>query len=213
MPITFLVFGAIAYLLGSIPFGLLLMQVFRRQDIRQSGSGNIGATNVLRSGGKGLGALTFVLDAAKGYVAVLLAYTAARHLHLPPMAVENLTALAALCGLLGHIFNVWLGFRGGKGVATGFGVFLAIAPWAALAALATFIIAVLLSRYVSLASILACIVFPIVCIVLAHGRQAPFLLAVEIVVPLIIIAKHAKNIGRLLHGTEYRFGSSKTSAA
>ncbi len=213
MLLTFLVFGAIAYLLGSIPFGLLLMQIFRREDIRQSGSGNIGATNVLRTGGKGLGALTFVLDAAKGYLAVLLAYIAARHLKVSPEATQNLAALAALCALVGHIFNVWLRFRGGKGVATGFGVFLAISPWAALAALGTFIVAVLLSRYVSLASILACIAFPFVCIALTHERMTPFLLAVTIVVPLIIIAKHAKNIGRLLHGTEYRFGGRKPSAA
>src|SRR5258708_4395038 len=152
MPITFLIFGAVAYLLGSIPFGLLLMRLFRKEDIRQSGSGNIGATNVLRTGGKGLGALTFLLDAAKGYLAVLLAYTAARHLHFSPEAAQNLAAVAVMCALLGHVFTIWLGFRGGKGVATGFGVFLAFSPEAALAALATFIVVVLLSRYVSLAS-------------------------------------------------------------
>jgi acyl phosphate:glycerol-3-phosphate acyltransferase len=212
MPITFLIFGAIAYLLGSIPFGLLLMRVFRREDIRQSGSGNIGATNVLRTGGKGLGALTFLLDAAKGYVAVLLAYTAARQLDLPPETTQNLAAVAVICALLGHVFTIWLGFRGGKGVATGFGVFLAFSPEAALAALATFIVVVLLSRYVSLASILACIAFLFACVTLAHGRQTPFLLAVEIAAPLLIIAKHSKNIGRLLHGTEYRFGDPKASA-
>jgi glycerol-3-phosphate acyltransferase PlsY len=212
MPITFLGFGAVAYLLGSIPFGLLLMRVFRRQDIRQSGSGNIGATNVLRTGGKGLGALTFLLDAAKGYAAVLLAYAAARLLHLSPETTQNLAALAVICALLGHVFTIWLGFRGGKGVATGFGVFLAISPMAALAALAAFIVVVLFSRYVSLASILACIAFPFACVALAHGRQTPFLLAVEIAAPLLIIAKHSKNIGRLLHGTEYRFGGPKASA-
>lgn len=212
MLLPFLVFGTVAYLLGSIPFGLLVMRAFRREDIRQSGSGNIGATNVLRTGGKGLGVLTFVLDAAKGYLAALLASLAARHLHLSYQAAQNLAALAALCALLGHVFTVWLRFRGGKGVATGFGVFLAISPWAALAALATFIVVVLLSRYVSLASILACIAFPFACIALAHGRETKFLLAVVLLVPLIIIAKHSRNIGRLLHGTEYRFGGSKASA-
>jgi glycerol-3-phosphate acyltransferase PlsY len=213
MLIPFLVVGAVAYLLGSIPFGLIVVRLFRKQDIRQSGSGNIGATNVLRYGGKGLGALTFVLDVAKGYAAVLLAYAVAGQLHLAQDATENLAALAALSALVGHVFTVWLGFRGGKGVATGFGVFLAISPWAALIALVTFIAAVALSRYVSLASILGCIVFPVACIALAHEEMTPFLLAVVLLIPLIVIAKHHKNIGRLLHGTEYRFGGSKARAA
>jgi glycerol-3-phosphate acyltransferase PlsY len=213
MLIPFLVVGAVAYLLGSIPFGLIVVRLFRKQDIRQSGSGNIGATNVLRYGGKALGALTFVLDAAKGYAAVLLAYAVAKQLHLAQDATENLAALAALSALIGHVFTVWLGFRGGKGVATGFGVFLAISPWAALIALVTFIAAVALSRYVSLASILGCIVFPVACIALAREEMTPFLLAVVLLIPLIVIAKHHKNIGRLLHGTEYRFGGSKARAA
>src|ERR1700760_2347925 len=96
MLIPFLVVGAVAYLLGSVPFGLLVVRLFRKHDIRQSGSGNIGATNVLRYGGKGLGAVTFVLDAAKGYAAVLLAYAVAGRLHFAPDAIDNLAALAAL---------------------------------------------------------------------------------------------------------------------
>jgi glycerol-3-phosphate acyltransferase PlsY len=213
MLIPFLVVGAVAYLLGSIPFGLLMVRLFRKQDIRQSGSGNIGATNVLRYGGKGLGAVTFALDAAKGYAAVLLAYAVAGRLHFAPDAIDNLAALAALSALVGHVFTVWLGFRGGKGVATGFGVFLAISPWAALIALVAFIAAVALSRYVSLASILGCLVFPVVCIALAPRQLTPFLLAVVVLIPVIVIAKHHKNIERLLHGTEYRFGGSKARPA
>ena len=126
-----------AYLLGSIPTGYLLMRLFRHEDIRQAGSGNIGATNVLRSGGKGLGAATFLLDMLKGCSAVWLGGFLGSLL-LPQSSPYNAQALAALIAVLGHVFPVWLGFRGGKGVATGFGVFLAATPLAALAAISVF---------------------------------------------------------------------------
>src|ERR1700679_1693620 len=126
-----------AYLLGSIPTGYLLMRIFRKQDIRSLGSGNIGATNVLRSGAKGLGAATFLLDVIKGALAVLLGARLAS-LGFPPIPPHNAEALAALCAVLGHMFPVWLGLRGGKGVATAFGVFLVLCPYAALGSLAVF---------------------------------------------------------------------------
>jgi glycerol-3-phosphate acyltransferase PlsY len=203
----------VAYLLGSIPFGLILVRIFRKQDIRQQGSGNIGATNVIRSGGKGLGAATFLLDAAKGFVAVLFAWQLALYAHQTQLQAQNLAATAALCAIVGHIYTVWLGFKGGKGVATGFGVFLGIAPLSALVALLAFIVIFALSRYVSLASILAAVVFPLAALLRHHDPLTPFMIAVVILLPLIVIAKHHANIRRLLAGTEYRFGKSKAAAA
>jgi glycerol-3-phosphate acyltransferase PlsY len=203
-----------AYLLGSIPTGYLIFRLFRKEDIRQSGSGNIGATNVLRSGGKGLGAATFLLDMLKGCSAVWLGaliavMVAADHGSLLPQAsLRNLMALAALCAVLGHLFPVWLGFHGGKGVATGFGVFLVAAPWAALAAISVFFLVLLLSRYVSLASVLGAASFPVFAWFLVHGDRPPFFIAVQIAVALLIIAKHHQNIRRLLAGTESRLGAN-----
>jgi glycerol-3-phosphate acyltransferase PlsY len=211
--LLYLIVGVVAYLLGSIPFGLILVRVFRKQDIRQQGSGNIGATNVIRSGGKGLGAVTFLLDAAKGYVAVLLAWQVGLHVHQTQFQTQNLAATAAVCALIGHVYPLWLGFKGGKGVATGFGVFLGITATAALVALAAFIVIFVLSRYVSLASIIAAIAFPVAALLLPHEPLTPFMIAVVILLPLIVIAKHHVNIRRLLAGTEYRFGKSKAAAA
>jgi glycerol-3-phosphate acyltransferase PlsY len=210
---VFFLTGALAYLLGSMPFGLILVRIFRNEDIRTKGSGNIGATNVIRSGGKGLGAATFLLDAVKGALAVIAAYMVASRLHLGQPAAQNLAATAALCAILGHIYNVWLGFKGGKGVATGFGVFLAISPVSALISLLIFIVIFALSRFVSLASILASVGFAALALIRGYGRLTPFLLAVCVIIPLIVILKHHANIRRLLAGTEYRFGKSKAAAA
>jgi acyl phosphate:glycerol-3-phosphate acyltransferase len=211
--LLYLIVGVVAYLLGSIPFGLILVRIFRKQDIRQQGSGNIGATNVIRSGGKGLGAATFLLDAAKGYVAVLLAWQVGLHVHQTQFQTQNLAATAAVCALVGHVYPLWLDFKGGKGVATGFGVFLGITATAALVALASFVVIFALSRYVSLASIIAAIAFPVAALLLPHEPLTPFMIAVVILLPLIVIAKHQANIRRLLAGTEYRFGKSKAAAA
>ena len=197
--------AAIAYLLGSVPTGYLLVKLFRHEDIRSVGSGNIGATNVLRSGGKGLGAATFLLDVLKGAAPVFIAGWIASQFAtaVPP---RNIEALAAVAAVLGHLFPVWLGFRGGKGVATGFGVFLVAAPWAALAAIAVFFVVFLLSRYVSLASILGAASFPLFAWFLVRGdKPAPFV-AAQIIVALLIIVKHHQNIHRLATGTENRFG-------
>ena len=199
-----------AYLFGSVPVGYLLVRIFRKQDIRTVGSGNIGATNVLRSGGKGLGLATFLLDALKGAAAVLLArYLAAPH--LSGMAPRDVEALAALCAVLGHMFPVWLHFRGGKGVATGFGVFLVAAPWAALAAITVFALILASTRYVSLASILGAASFPVFAWFTVSGPRPPFFIAVQAIVALLVIVKHHPNIRRLLSGTEHRFGATKTA--
>jgi len=202
--------AATAYLLGSIPVGYLLVRIFRHQDIRTVGSGNIGATNVLRSGSKGLGAATFVLDMLKGCCAVWLGGFLGSLL-LPTTSLRSAQALAALCAVLGHMYPVWLRFRGGKGVATGFGVFLVAAPWAALAAISVFFIVLILSRYVSLASILGAASFPIFAWYLVVGARPAEFIAVQSAVALLIIVKHHQNIRRLLAGTESRFGTRKTA--
>jgi len=203
----YLIVVSVAYLLGSIPFGFLLVLLVRKEDIRAKGSGNIGATNVLRSGGKGLGAATFLGDVLKGCSAVYIGGLIGVLL-APNAAVRNMQALAALSAVLGHVFPVWLHFKGGKGVATGFGVFLVAAPSAALAAITVFVLVLLLTRYVSLASILGAASFPLFAWMLVQGERPPFFIAVQFAVALIIIAKHHQNIRRLLDGTESRFGAS-----
>ena len=202
---------AIAYLLGSIPFGYLLVRVFRKQDIRSVGSGNIGATNVLRSGAKGLGIATLLLDCLKGAVAVVFAFQIARHALLPTPAAFDLAAAAAVAATLGHVFPVWLGFRGGKGVATALGVFLVLSPRTIGCALLVFLMVFAISRYVSLASILAAACFPLFGFYFVSTRS-PAVLFAFLFIPLLIIAKHHANIRRLLAGTENRFGGRKAVA-
>ncbi|MGB7135891.1 MAG: glycerol-3-phosphate 1-O-acyltransferase PlsY [Acidobacteriaceae bacterium] len=202
-----------AYLLGSIPFGYLLVRAFRKEDIREKGSGNIGATNVIRSGAKGLGAVTFLLDVLKGYAAVALCAMAAVQMGARWDVRVNACALAALCAILGHVYTVWLGFKGGKGVATAFGVFLALAPWAALAGLGVFALVFALSRYVSLGSILSAAAFPIFALLLPHAPRTAWATAVLFLAPLIVILKHHANIARLVRGTEYRFGRTGATAS
>jgi glycerol-3-phosphate acyltransferase PlsY len=205
MPLGSLLVAITAYLFGSIPAGYLLVRFFRKQDIRTMGSGNIGATNVMRSGARGLGAVTFLLDMLKGCAAVWLGAAVAPHL-MPGVPVRDVEALAALFAVLGHMYPIWLRFRGGKGVATGFGVFLVAAPLAALAAITVFAIVFAASRFVSLASILGAISFPIFAWFFVHGDKPAFFIAVQSIVALLIVAKHHQNIRRLLSGTEHRFG-------
>jgi glycerol-3-phosphate acyltransferase PlsY len=199
---------AAAYLLGSIPTGYLLVRIFLKQDIRTVGSGNIGATNVLRAGSKGLGAATFLLDVLKGASAVWMGALLGAALAIPAPQ-RDIEGLAALCAVLGHMFPVWLGFWGGKGVATGFGVFLVAAPVAALAAIAVFGVVLALSRYVSLASILGSAAFPAFAWFLDPNSRSAFFFTVMVFVALLVIVKHHKNIRRLLAGTESRFGARK----
>jgi glycerol-3-phosphate acyltransferase PlsY len=215
----YLIVAVIAYLLGSIPFGYLLVKIFRGEDIRLSGSGNIGATNVARSGAKGLGAATLALDTLKGLLAVWLASALAGskynlcgdfivHPYVPAL---RLMAVGALFAVLGHIFPVWLKFKGGKGVATALGVFILLFPKAILIALGIFILVVALSRYVSLGSIVGAIAFPIVGWFFYHPDWISMLLASA--VSLVIILKHHKNIRHLLAGDENRFGGPKAPVA
>ena len=203
-----LVIALVAYLLGSIPFGYLLVRVFRGEDVRAVGSGNIGATNVMRTGARGLGAATFLLDVLKGSASVLLGGMIAAQM-APGMEPRNAQALAAIVAVLGHLFPIWLGFRGGKGVATGFGVFLVAAPWAALAAIGTFFIVVAITRYVGLGSIIGAASFPIYAWFLVSGSRPPFFLAAQFIVALLIIVKHHANIARLIDGTEHKLGAKR----
>ncbi|MHB1021140.1 MAG: glycerol-3-phosphate 1-O-acyltransferase PlsY [Acidobacteriaceae bacterium] len=202
---TYVIAAALAYLLGSIPFGYVLVRLFRNEDIRSTGSGNIGATNVIRSGAKWLGIATLLLDASKGYAAVVLAGHLARNTAHPLDAV----ALAAAFATIGHIFPVWLGFKGGKGVATALGVFLAFIPLAALSVLGVFLAVFLVSRYVSLASVLAAASFPVFGYYFTATVRTPIVIACMLFVPALIIFKHRQNIQRLLNGSEYRFGNKK----
>jgi acyl phosphate:glycerol-3-phosphate acyltransferase len=203
MPL-YLIVASVAYLLGSIPFGFLLVLLIRKEDIRAKGSGNIGATNVLRSGAKGLGILTFVLDGSKGYAAVVVAEWLAHQ-----WGPGNLAILAAFFVIIGHMFPVWLRFKGGKGVATAFGAFLALCPLAALSALGIWIVIVALTRYVSLASILAAVLLPFLTVWLSPVKFG-YVTGVGVFVSCwLVVAKHWQNIARLAKGTEHRFGKKK----
>ncbi len=204
----------LAYLLGSVPTGYLLVRLVRHEDVRSTGSGNIGATNVARAGGKALGILTLLLDTLKGAAAVLLAFQIARHTPSfpnPRAAAFDLASAAAIAAVLGHVFPVWLRFRGGKGVATAFGVFLVLAPTATACALLAFLVVFALTRIVALSSILAALTLLISSFFLLRPHT-PWTLAAFLGIPLLIIAKHHGNVRRLLAGTEPRFGQPKPAA-
>lgn len=189
--------AACSYLLGSIPFGFILVRIFRGQDVRLTGSGNIGATNVARSS-PALGIFTLLLDALKGLAAVALTRA------LFP-GRNTLTGVAALFAILGHMFPLWLKFRGGKGVATALGSFAILAPKPLLVALAIFVVVVLLFRHVSLGSILAVALFPLLAWLMHDYAASSQMLALMAVASIFIVAKHYQNIRRLLAGTEPRF--------
>ena len=204
----------VAYLLGSIPFGYILVRLFRGEDVRLTGSGNIGATNVARKAPM-LGALTLILDAAKGFLAVALAFKTGAHAwNSGSHGVNPITvaAVAAVFVILGHLFPVWLKFRGGKGVATSAGVFVALAPKALVISLIIFAVIVAAFRYVSLASIVAVAVFPLIAYVTQDYHDSAALLAAMCVIAVLVIAKHEGNIRRLLSGTEHRFEFKRSRA-
>ena len=186
----------VGYLIGAIPFGLILARMAGAGDIRQIGSGNIGATNVLRTGRKGLALATLVLDALKGALPTWLAY---RYLG-PDMAV-----VVAFGTVLGHCFPVWLRFRGGKGVATAAGVLLALTPVVALVVVALFVLIVLLTRYVSLGSILAALAAIPAAYLLGYPQAAELYVALA----ALILLKHAGNIRRLIAGNENKLSFNK----
>src|SRR6202048_1726744 len=202
--VTLIAIPIVAYLLGSIPFGLLLTKLFGGGDVRRAGSGNIGATNVARVAGPLPGILTLLLDAAKGAAAVWLA---AR------FSNESATwmVIAALAALLGHCFPIWLHFRGGKGVATAAGVFLVLCPLALLGSLTLFILVVVFSRYVSLGSIAAAAAIPLLVYFLWAPHHAPPLTVTfgSLAAALLVVYKHDANIQRLVEGREPRFSFGK----
>lgn len=202
--VVYILSAVVAYLLGSIPFGYLLVRIFRKQDVRATGSGNIGATNVARAGGKGLGILTLALDAAKGAGAVWIGAW------IGSMPAASLTdwadvmLLSAVFAVLGHMFPVWLRFRGGKGVATAAGAVGMLFPEALVVAFAVFAIAVALTRFVSLGSILAAAALPLCVAFIEKAPRAALLFIAPI--SLLVILKHHANIRRLLSGTENKLG-------
>jgi glycerol-3-phosphate acyltransferase PlsY len=190
---------AIGYLLGSIPFGYLLTRAAGLGDVRNVGSGNIGATNVLRTGHKGLAALTLLLDALKGTAAVLIGHWIGAAGGVAILA----SLLAGLAAFLGHVFPVWLGFRGGKGVATYIGVLLGVDWRAALAFCSIWLLVALLTRYSSLSALIAALITPIG--LFAFADHATALLAA--VLSALLIYKHRTNIRRLAAGEEPRIGA------
>lgn len=201
-----IIFVAVAYLLGSIPFGYLLIKyVFTSgEDVRQIGSGGIGATNVTRRAGRTAGLITYFFDVAKGVAAVMLMKLVAGDDYL-------WIGAAAVAAIVGHIFPVFLGFRGGKGVATGVGVYLALAPYAVLTTLVLWALIVYFSRYVSLGSIIATAAVPFWTL-LYYGLLQPSphlkaLVIIGIIGCALIVAKHHENINRLIHGTENKIGA------
>ena len=199
---------SIAYLLGSIPFGYLLVRIFRKEDIREQGSGNIGATNVARSGSKGLGVATLLLDLGKAYAGVMIAAHVAAGLGYP--GTYDVEVAAAVAAVLGHVFPVWLGFRGGKGVASALGVFLALTWPSGLAIFLVFLVIFALTRYVSLASIVGSATFPLFGFHFVTLRT-PMVVFGFLFIPVLLIVKHHDNIRRLLQGTENRFGTRGTA--
>ena len=195
----YLLTAAFSYLLGSIPFGYLLVRIFTGDDVRASGSGNIGATNVARKS-PGLGLATLIFDAAKGFAAVVLARTVFdrpdRHL---------LMSVAAMFAVVGHLYPVWLKFRGGKGVATSLGAFMLLTPKSIVCMLLLFVILAAAFRYVSLGSVTAAAAFPLLAWAIGEYQSPPELLIIAIV-SVLIIWKHRRNISRLIAGTEPRLG-------
>jgi acyl phosphate:glycerol-3-phosphate acyltransferase len=189
LPIAFL----IGYLLGSIPFGLILTKLAGTQDLRSIGSGNIGATNVLRTGRKGLAAATLLLDALKGTAAVIIAGS---------MGAPNAAMLAALGAFLGHLFPVWLKFKGGKGVAVYIGVLLGLFPLGALIFCAIWLAIAFTTRYSSLSALIASFVTPLILWWFGHSTLA----SLFAVLTLLLFYMHRENIQRLLAGTEGKIG-------
>jgi glycerol-3-phosphate acyltransferase PlsY len=196
-----------AYLLGSISFSLLIVRLLSRIDLRTVGSGNPGATNVLRASGRWPALLALALDVAKGVAPVRIAQAFG--------TTAEIAAGAGLAAVLGHVFPAWLGFRGGKGVATGFGVFVALFPLAAALALALFVGVVGVSRIVSLGSIAAALALPLLALGVARAGWAPpvapGVAAIATAVVLVVVVRHRSNLARLLAGTERRLGSRRTA--
>lgn len=187
----------VAYLLGSVAFAVILVRLSTGKDIRTEGSGNAGATNVLRSHGKGLGLAVAVLDVAKGALAVVLV----RFVTADP----RYAAAAAFAAVLGHVFPLYYGFRGGKGVATAVGAFLVLSPWPTLVCVGIFVLVVAVTRYVSLGSVVAIVLLPPIAGLVFHAPR-PVVLAAAATAVLVVL-KHRDNLKRLASGTERKLGS------
>ena len=203
--VTTLLIPLPAYILGSIPFGLILAKLFGGTDVRKGGSGNIGATNVARVIGPVAGILTLILDVAKGSAAVLLAARLSQN-------SATWMMIAALAALAGHCFPIWLKFKGGKGVATAAGMFLVLCPLAFLGSVILFVLVVTFWRYVSLGSISAAAAMPLLMYFLWAPRHAPPLVITfgSLAAAVLIVCKHAGNIRRLAQGVEPKFSFGKT---
>lgn len=208
IPMTVVLIPVTAYLLGSIPFGLILGKISGSGDVRKEGSGNIGATNVARVAGPLAGILTLLLDGAKGAAAVLLTE---RYSNGSAMWM----IIAGLAALVGHCFSIWLKFKGGKGVATAAGVYLALSPFAFLAGLILFILVVGFWRYVSLGSISAAAAMPLLLYFLwaPHHAPPPVITFGALAVAMLIVYKHDANLQRLVDGQEPKFSFSKKKDA
>ena len=194
---------AAAYLLGAVPIGFLVARAFGIDDIRRHGSGNIGATNVLRTAGRLPAVITLLGDIAKGFAAVVLAARLGGD-------VPAVTAAGAVAAVVGNCWSVFLGFRGGKGMATGLGALLRLAPLATLAALPVFLVVAATTRFVSLASVLAAACVPFGA--LALGAPRPYVLG-TFAVSAVVIVRHRENIARLRAGTERRLGESHSPSS
>jgi glycerol-3-phosphate acyltransferase PlsY len=214
----YVLIAAAAYLLGSIPFGYLLVRAFRGHDIRESGSGSIGATNVARAA-PGLGLLTLVLDASKGALAVLAAVALLGYAEQGVLAqfrwegighAQPAASMAALLAVAGHVFPPWLKFRGGKGVATGAGAFVLLAPKVILAALAIFLLMVVAFRYVALGSILAVAAVPVLAYLTRSSDSSPAALGAMCATAVLVVARHHENLRRLFAGSEPRWQWRRT---
>ncbi len=192
-----------AYLLGSIPFGLVLCRLFGYGDIRKIGSGNIGATNVLRTGNKPLALATLLLDSGKGAIAVVAT-------DLLTHGDFNLMMIAGFAALIGHLFPVWLKFKGGKGVATTLGTMLALAPWVGLAACAIWLFVAAIFRYSSLAALVAIGLSPLISSYMYDNENLAGVLGV---ITLLVYFKHRANLQRLFRGEEPKIGKKKPDAA
>jgi glycerol-3-phosphate acyltransferase PlsY len=200
--VTLLAGALAAYLLGAIPVGLLVARAFGIVDVRSHGSGNIGAANVLRTAGRLPGVLTLGGDIAKGYLAVAVGTALGGS---TPAAL----AVAAVAAIVGNCWSAYLRFRGGKGVATGLGAFLYVAPWATAPAALVWLVTAITFRYVSLASLMAAICVPLGALALGYPREAVAACAVG---AAIVVYRHRDNMGRLLAGTERRLGERRQSA-
>lgn len=199
--------GAIfAYLIGSIPFAILTSKLFNLQDPRQFGSGNPGATNVLRSGNKTAAILTLVGDAVKGWIAV---YIAQQYFPIPTIGI----AIIGLAVFLGHIYSIFLKFKGGKGVATAIGILLALSPTLALSLIGIWLLVAVLFRYSSLAAIISAAVTPILYLIMTsqHSYYSNAFLVLISAMSIILVYKHKTNIDKLIKGTESKIGGKKQS--